>query len=244
MSRVYFIHDFDNCLVMQLEHTLKTIVDVYTRTALAHGSPFDYAETERILVDNFVKTGLGHTAFAQYGIDVDALYHEVHETLFAEIDGQHDAEAYAIYEDLLSHPSHVHCVLTHGTTDWALNNLRATGLGHLFHEDQVIGLDKMGADHPKSKSPRGFQLALDSIGLSEADIPHTEIYFTDDSAINHPIPHEMGLLTVHVGPKVPEYMDAEYIRYRAETLACFLKTFQPHLDLERKTKLGRAQRLG
>lgn len=223
----YKILDFDNCLVMQPDIILEVIVDVYTQTTMEYGSPHSYEETKRILVDSFIKTGLGHTEFAQYGIDIDALYIEVHKRLLSHARDHFNPPAYKPLIPYLECPQTQYCILTHGTKEWAKEATRIVGLDTFFPDERIIGLDDIGAEHPKSVSKKGFQVALDVLGLSETDIPHEEIYFIDDSAKNLPVPHSMGLSTVHVGPKINDYTAADYIAYRYPTLLRFLETFRP-----------------
>lgn len=239
MSKVYFIHDFDNCLVAQTKSVLEHIFDVYVKTALEHGSPLGYEGTCELMAEGYKKFGLVHPDFAQYGIDIDDLYLEVHRRLLKLAQGEHVIENYQGHHGFLGQQNFEHCILSHGTTDWVKESLEEIGLDQYFSDERIIGLDKLGMSHSKIASQKGFEQALSSLGLTKSLIGDADIYFLDDSIVNHRIPYEMGLKTVHITPmREGEHLDTAphpHVHHRFACIGSFFDTFERHSPSMKKT---------
>lgn len=88
-----------------------------------------------------------------------------------------------------------HSVLTHSPADWAERALYMQEIDTYITPDMIIDLEAMGLDGRKHLSRRGFDMALERMGLRPE-----EALLADDLLKNHIIPAQMGMTTAHIAP--------------------------------------------
>ncbi len=101
-------------------------------------------------------------------------------------------------------------VYTNGSIPYAERVIAACGLQGLF--DAVYGVES-AAFHPKPRR-EAFEIVFSGDGLS----PDRSAMFEDDPR-NLKVPHEMGMITVHVAP---ERTEESHIHHHTDDLAHFL----------------------
>ncbi|WP_299649337.1 pyrimidine 5'-nucleotidase [uncultured Jannaschia sp.] len=102
-------------------------------------------------------------------------------------------------------------IYTNGTAPYAERVLAARGLGGLW--DAVYGVEH--ADHVPKPDREAFDRVFARDGLDP-----TGAAMFEDSVRNLAVPHELGVVTVHVGPiRDP----APYVRHHTDDLVAFLR---------------------
>lgn len=86
-----------------------------------------------------------------------------------------------------------HSVLTHSPAEWAERALYMQEIDTHITPDLIIDLEAMGFDGRKHLSRRGFEMALERMGLTAE-----EVLLADDLVKNHVIAAQMGMTTAHI----------------------------------------------
>lgn len=102
-------------------------------------------------------------------------------------------------------------IYTNGTADYAEQVLSASGLSGLW--DAVHGIEHAGF------APKPERVAFERV-FARDGLTHGSAAMFEDSARNLAVPHDMGLVTIHVAP-VPER--AEHIHHGTADLTAFLR---------------------
>ena len=102
-----------------------------------------------------------------------------------------------------------HVILTNASRRWAQRTISHLGLDRWFTDDHIIAQEDAGFQ-PKSSGYKGFEIAIDKLGM-----PEQNILMVDDLARNLRIPKEMGMQTalVHHGAQhdeLPDFVDIAF----------------------------------
>jgi putative hydrolase of the HAD superfamily len=85
-----------------------------------------------------------------------------------------------------------HVMLTHSAHEWAVRTIEHIQLRPWFPDERILAWEQYKAH--KSHSTKGFEMALEKLGVTRAD----QVVFADDSAVNLVIAKKMGITTVWV----------------------------------------------
>lgn len=105
-------------------------------------------------------------------------------------------------------------VYTNGTRTHAQRVTKARGIHHVF--DEMYGVED--ADHIPKPKRRAFEIVFNKAGVD----PNRAAFFEDEHR-NLEMPKEMGVATVHVGPRVAR----NYIDHHTDDLTHFLSQLRP-----------------
>lgn len=198
MHKKYFILDFDGCLFVHPDGLEDQFKVAYAKTAIELGCPLTLEEAVLLARQSYEERGLSHYLFEPYGIDVREMYHRVHIRLFNDYVMQYKEELNQRQLRRYFEKDHVEAmILTHGTRQWAEDVLGLLNLSDLFPKNRIVGLDDTDFEK-KCSSKKPYEMALQALGLDNKAANDAEVYFADDTLINHPIPHSLGIHTVFI----------------------------------------------
>ena len=199
------IWDLDNTLY-RFDRAFELACSIASaRAAIAMGVPMSEEDAIENANEAFYTHGYSGYFFEHdYGVCREAYHFKYHEMIDEKIlDVNRDMQG-ALKE--LDMP---HVILTNGSQEWAKRVLKHQGLDPWFPDDRIVAQED--ADFtPKARGPRGFEVAVQKLGLD-----HENILMVDDLEKNLRIPKDMGMQTVlvHHGRAVdplPDFVDQSF----------------------------------
>lgn len=200
-------------IIWDLDNTLYRFDDAFehacniasARAAIDLGAQLSMTEALVIAEGSFEQYGYsGHVFQQEYQISFEDYHFKFHDSIDEKI-----IEANEEMREALAAVTLPHVILTNASRRWAQRVLKHLGLDPWFSDDRIIAQEDSDFQ-PKSRGPRGFEIALEKLGL-----PAHNILIVDDLTRNLRIPKEMGLQTawIHHGAKaddLPDFVDAAY----------------------------------
>ncbi|MEM6781663.1 MAG: HAD family hydrolase [Pseudomonadota bacterium] len=199
------IWDLDNTLYRFDDAFEKACNIASARAAIDMGVQLSLNEAIVVAESSFEKHGYSGLIFErEYNIcfkDYHFKYHDAIDEKIIEANEDMKAE--------LGRLNLPHVILTNASRRWARRVIAHLGLDPWFPDEAIIAQEDSEFT-PKARGPRGFEIALEKLGL-----PCGEILMVDDMTKNLRIPKDMGLQTalIHHGKKhdaVPDFVDAEF----------------------------------
>lgn len=182
------IWDLDNTLYRFTDQFRHHCNEVAAKLAMQMG--LDMSEEEAFALAEKSESLYGysiHYFVKDHGFsyrDMHGPYHELVDEAHIElIDGVRDCLV------SLDKPQ---AILTNASRGWAYRALTHAGLRDLFPDDKIIAVEDADFE-AKSISDKGFNLAVEALGLSP-----DKILMVDDLARNLKISYEMGMQTAHI----------------------------------------------
>ncbi|MEL6587631.1 MAG: pyrimidine 5'-nucleotidase [Pseudomonadota bacterium] len=145
----------------------------------------------------------------EHGADPDPFLHDVHQIDFSVLDPDPDLRA-----ALAALPGR-RIIYTNGTVPYARNVLKARGLTGVW--DAIYGVEDAGYAPKPDRAAFARVFAKDGLDPTQAAM-------FEDSPRNLAVPHDMGLVCVHVGPRPHQ---AGHIHDHTDDLTTYLRGILP-----------------
>lgn len=199
------IWDLDNTLYRFDEAFEHACNIASARAALDMGVDLSLEEAVFIAETSFENHGYSGLVFErEYNICHSEYHFKYHDAIDEKI-----IHANEEMREALAAVDLPHVILTNASRPWAERVLRHLGLDSWFPHERIIPQEDTDFE-PKARGPRGFEMALEKLGL-----PTDNILMVDDMVKNLRIPKELGLQTalIHHGQvkqDLPDFVDAEF----------------------------------
>lgn len=208
-----WVFDLDNTLYPPHMRLFDQIEAKMTRYVM-RAAGVDAAEADHLRQLYWMEHGTTLAGLMKnHGIDPDAYMEEVHDISFDVL----EADPY-LAQQIAKLPGR-RIVYTNGSAPYAAKVLEARGLAAAF--DAIYGVES-AAYVPKPQA-QSYDRIFDLAGVA----PDTAVMFEDDPR-NLAVPHERGMITVHVAP---EPAPAPHIHHHTSDLSDFLGQVLTRLGL-------------
>jgi putative hydrolase of the HAD superfamily len=194
--------DLDNTLYPSTQAVYDSFNQAIARAAIASGVDLSFEEATALASRSFEENRYSGLVFIQkYNIPFVDLHWLTDQYL------DHSVVAVcAETESVFSRTTHDHALITHASSNWAINVLNRLGLKKCFPDERIFGFENYDFES-KARSRRPFEMALASINLNPQDVVMVE-----DTVENLRVPHEMGMTTIlvhhgQVPQDLPDYVD-------------------------------------
>ena len=216
-----FIWDLDNVIYPYDEPFEKACHHAAAQAALSLGVKMAIEQATDLAKNSYIKYGRSLDVFVhEYGIPEADIYKAYHDGLSCDF-LKPDKRMTVGFE----RSGAMHAVLTHGSTNWAHNVLRARNLHLHFNPEHVVSIEQIGhAKKNESTAPFDHVLKLMNVAAQDA-------IMIEDTAANLKYAKQMGMQTVFIS-----YGKGDgdgYADYVFDTPQDFLKAYHRALKADR-----------